>query len=202
MKKLISVALLLMLGACGFTQYPMPYSAPPGLVGARPPGPIARVTEVQTARETGRESDRWIGTIRGGFGNPLKYIEADRPVTDIVRTAVDEALGARGWLAGQDPRVEVRVTIREFDANRYARLEATAAIELTLRERGSGRTLWRAMERVYNVTGSVIALDSGIFASTGELHALMVRTMNEAINKLLDRPDFAAALLQAAQPGT
>ena len=202
MKKLISAVLLSMLGACSTTQYPMPYSAPPGLVGNRPPGPIARVTDVQTTRETGRESDRWIGTIRGGFGNPLKHIEADRPVSDVVRTAIDEALGARGWLALQDPRVEVLVTIREFDANRFARLEATAAIELALRERGSGRILWRETERVYNVSGSVMALDGGILASTDDLHVLMLRTMNEAINKLLDRPDFAAALRQAAQPGT
>lgn len=202
MTKLIGAALMLVLGACSTTQYPMPYAAPPGLVGARPPGPVARVTEVQTARDTGRESDRWIGTIRGGFGNPLKHIEADRPVSDVVRTAIDEALGARGWLALQDPRVEVLVTIREFDANRFARLEATAAIELALRERGSGRPLWRGTERVYNVSGSVMALDGGILASTADLHALMLRTMNEAINKLLDRPDFAAALLQAAQPST
>ena len=39
----------------------------------------------------------------------------------------------------------------------------------------------------------MLALDTGIFASTADLQALMLRTMNEAINKLLDRPDFAAA---------
>jgi len=190
------------LGACSTTQYPMPYAPPPGLVGHQPPGPVARVTDVQNSRRAGRESDRWIGTIRGGYGNPLKYIEADRPVNDVVRSAVDDALAARGWLARQDPRVEVLVSVRQFDANRFVRLEATAEIEMTLRERGTGRILWRETERVYNLSGSILAMDGGIFASTAELHALMVRTMNEAINKLVDRPDFAAALRQSTQPGS
>ncbi|HWT08386.1 MAG TPA: hypothetical protein VN329_04435 [Roseomonas sp.] len=195
------LVLLLGLGACSTTQYPMPYAAPPGVVTNRPPGPVARVTDVQNTRRAGRESSNWIGTIRGGYGNPLKYIEADRPVNDVVRAAVDEALAARGWLAPQDPRVEVLVTVRQFDANRYVRLEATAEIELALRARGSDRVLWRETERVYTLTGSIMAMDGGIFASTAELHALMVRTMNEAIDKLLDRPGFATALFQATQPG-
>ena len=201
MRKLVGLFLLLGLGACGTTQYPMPYAAPPGIAANRAPGPVARVTEVQNTRRAGRENDRWIGAIRGGYGNPLKILEADRPVSEVVRSAVDDALAARGWLAPQDPRVEVLVTIRQFDANRFARLEATADIELTLRARGSGRVLWQGAERAYNISGSIFALDGGVLASTDELHALMLRTMNEAIDKLLDRPEVAAALSQAAQPG-
>ena len=201
MQRAAAIALLLITTACGSTQYPMAYAPPPGLVASRPPGPIARVAEVNNTRHAGRESDRWIGTIRGGYGNPLKYVEASQPISDVVRTAVDDALAARGWLARQDSRVEVLVTIRQFDANRYVRQEATAHIEIALRERVNNRILWRETERVYNVTGSILALDTGIFASPDELHALMLRTMNEAIDKLLDRPDFARALLQAAQPG-
>jgi hypothetical protein len=47
------------------------------------------------------------------------------------------------------------------------------------------------------VTGSILAVDTGIFASTDELHALMQRTMREAMDRLLDRPTVAAALAEA-----
>lgn len=187
----------MLLAACGTTQYPMQYTPSSPVASATAPGPVARVAEVQNNRHTGREDPAWIGTIRGGYGNPLKAIQADRPVADVVRTAMNDALAARGWLAAQDPKVEVIVTIAEFDANRYARSEATVALEVRLRDRASGRDIWRHAERVYNLEGSILAVDTGIFASTAELHALMLRTMNEAIDKILNRPDFAAALLMA-----
>lgn len=200
MRKIILASLLLSLGACGTTQHPMPYSPPAGVAANRPPGPVVQVSQVQNTRRAGQDSERWVGTIRGGYGNPLKHLEADRPVNEVVRIALDDALAARGWLTRQDPRVEVLVTIRQFDSNRYVRMEATADLEITLRERGSGRILWQGTEKVYNISGSILALDNGILASPDDLHALMLRTMNEAIDKLLDRPDFAAALLQAARP--
>jgi len=38
----------------------------------------------------------WLGAIRGGFGNPLKYLESDRPVAEIVKIAFIDGLQARG----------------------------------------------------------------------------------------------------------
>lgn len=187
----------LLLGACGTTTYPMTYTPTGTVVAGQPPGPIARVTEVRNNRSTGREDPLWIGTIRGGYGNPLKAIQADRPIDQVVKSALDDALAARGWLAPQDPKVEVIVTVTQFDANRYVRLEATVALSMELRDKRTGRVLAQETERVYNVSGSLLAMDTGIFASTEELHALMVRTMNQAIDRLLDRPAVAAALAQA-----
>lgn len=197
MRALAAIWLTLALGACGTTQYPMPY-APTGPVTAnQPPGPVARTTAVRNLRGTGGEDPVWIGTIRGGYGNPLKTLNADRPLDQVMQRAFDDALAARGWLAQQDPKVEIEVIMREFVANRIARLEATAELELVLRERSSGRVLWQDRENVNNVEGSILALDSGVFADPAGLHELMLRTMNQAIDRLLDKPGFAAALLQA-----
>jgi uncharacterized lipoprotein YajG len=194
---LVLLVLSLLLAACGTSSYPLTYAPTTTGVVPRAPGPVAAVAEVRNLRSTGREDPRWLGTIRGGYGNPLKAIEADRPIDEAVRAAFEEALAARGWLSRGAPRVDVLVEITQFDANRYVRLEATAAMTLRLRERASGRILLTESERVRNVTGSILAVDTGIFASTDELHALMQRTMREAMDRLLDRPTVAAALAEA-----
>jgi len=197
MRHIAVILLASLLAACGTTQYPMPYRPTVPVTANQPPGPVARTAAVQNQRGTGGEDPVWIGTIRGGYGNPLKTLEADRPLDQVMQRAFDDALAARGWLAQQDPRVEIQIIIREFVANRYVRLEATAELELILRERSSGRVLWQDKENVNNVEGSILALDTGVFADPAALHALMLRTMNQAIDRLLDRPGFAAALLAA-----
>lgn len=197
MRKFAVLIGAILLSACGTSTYTMSYAPTGPVASGRAPGPVARVVEVQNTRRTGQEDPAWIGTIRGGYGNPLKAVQADRPLTEVVQAAVNDALAARGWLTAQDSKVDVAVTIVEFDANRYVRSEATVTLEVKLRDRASGRTLWQHRERVYNLSGSILAMDTGIFASTADLHALALRTMNEAIDKILDRPDFAAALLAA-----
>jgi hypothetical protein len=197
MRRIAGILLILLLSACGTTQYAMPYAPSGPVTPNQPPGPIAHVAAVQNLRGTGGEDPVWIGTIRGGYGNPLKTLEADRPLDQVARRAFDDALAARGWLAPENPRVEIEIVMREFVANRYVRLEATAELELIMRERSSGRVLWQDRENVTNVEGSILALDSGVFADPAGLHSLMLRTMNQAIDRLLDRPGFAAALLQA-----
>ncbi|TCH99511.1 hypothetical protein EJV46_02200 [Roseococcus sp. SYP-B2431] len=197
MRPITAILLALLLTACGTTQYPMPYAPTSPVTAQQPPGPVARTAAVRNSRATGGEDPVWIGTIRGGYGNPIRTLQADRPLDQAVQRAFNDGLAARGWLAQQAPRVEIEITIREFVANRYVRLEATAELELVLRERGSGRVLWQDREKVNNVEGSILALDTGVFADPAGLHALMLRTMNQAIDRLLDRPGFAAALLQA-----
>ncbi|WP_198378185.1 hypothetical protein [Neoroseomonas rubea] len=197
MLRLLALIAALGLSACGSTTFPMPYEPTGTVVGNRAPGPVAQMSEVTVTRRTGREDATWMGTIRGGYGNPLKAIHADRPIDQVVHAAFDSALQARGWRASQAPRVQASVEVTQFDANRYARQEATVALTLRLRDR-TGRHILQESERVYNVTGSVLALDTGIFASSEELRGLMLRTMNEAIDKLLDRPSVAAALAGAS----
>jgi uncharacterized lipoprotein YajG len=197
MRRVLSLFVVTLLSACGTTEYAMPYAPTVAVVPAQPPGPVARVAEVRTTRRAGREDPRWLGTIRGGYGNPLKALAANRPVDEVVRQAVNDALAARGWLAGESAPVEVLVNIVQFDANRYVRMEATSALEVTLRDRATGSVLWQGSERVYNVQGSLLAVDTGVFASPDALHALMLRTMNESIDRLLAQPGFVAALGRA-----
>ena len=40
----------------------------------------------------------WLGAIRGGYGNPLKKLYTDRPVSEVVEQAFTDALQARKLL--------------------------------------------------------------------------------------------------------
>jgi len=99
-----------------------------------------------------------------------------------------------GAPSGGPMRYALAVTIHQFDANQYIRREATADFEAVLTERATGREVWRNRERVYNVDGSLLSLSNGAFGSVEELHRVALKTMNQAIDRLLDKPGFQEAV--------
>ncbi|MBB5695192.1 YajG family lipoprotein [Muricoccus pecuniae] len=183
----------MLLAACGSSQLAMPYSP------ANPPRPVANARPVVAVgavvddRRGGREDANWIGTIRGGYGNPIKRLEAPTPVRDVVAQAFRDALGARGLLAASGGGYELRVTIAEFDATQYMRREATAEFRASLVQQPSGRVVWTSQGRSHVVEGG-LTLATGIFGDVEELRRTALRAMSEAIDGMLDRPDFAAAI--------
>ena len=88
------------LAACGTTQVSMPYTptSPPAAVpGARAVVAVGAVTDARPNAEADRN---WIGTIRGGYGNPLKALHADEPIDRVIGKAFAAALAVRGLDAG------------------------------------------------------------------------------------------------------
>jgi hypothetical protein len=49
-------------------------------------------------------------------------------------------------------------------------------------------------ERANQVGGSAITLAAGVFGSLDDLRAIAMSTMSEAVDRVLNRPDFAQAL--------
>jgi uncharacterized lipoprotein YajG len=188
---------LLAVAACGATQSQMAYTptvAVQPLPTARPVVQVA--SQVANERRTGREDPTWIGTIRGGYGNPLKALHADEPLDRVVGKAFAAALAVRGLDAGPggSPPYVLAVTIHQFDANQYVRREATADFTVVVTERATGREVWRGREKVYLVDGSILSLSTGVFASVEDLRQVALKAMNEAVDKLLDKPGFRAAI--------
>ena len=107
----------------------MPYAPTVQIQSAASAAPVVSVSrQVANERRAGREDPNWIGTIRGGYGNPLKRLASDVPVDQVVAQAFAAGLAARGLHApgeGASPYV-LAVTIHQFDANQYVRREATA----------------------------------------------------------------------------
>lgn len=140
------------------------------------------------------ETSTWLGVIRGGFGNPLKTLEGDQPVAELVQTGFSDALRARGYQVSPDAPVTLSGTVLRLDADQYVRREANAEIVVQLKHKDD-RTA--AFERTYTanrVEGSAVSLKAGIFGSIEELHTLLQKTLGEVIDKALDDPQFRAAL--------
>ena len=71
---------------------------------------------------------------------------------------------------------------------------------LDLRDRATGRTLYRDEVKSNPVQGSIVALDVGVFGSSDDLQAVAQGAMNKAIDAALDKPGLVAALRTAASP--
>lgn len=193
--RLASLLLVGLLAACGTTQSPMAY-APTVPVSAAASRPLVTVVEpVANQRRAGGNDPRWIGTIRSGYGNPVKTLEADRPVDQVVASAFADALASRGLQAATGAgRYALAITIYQFDANQYVRREATADFGIRVTERATGREVWSDRTKAYNVDGSILSLSTGVFASVDDLKRVALRSMSEAVDTLLDKPGFRAAL--------
>lgn len=193
MRRFLLLSMLsLGLTACGTTQMSMPYSptAQPVSVGR----PVVALGTVTDRREDGREDPNWIGTVRGGFGNPLKRLEAPVPVSEVVRQAFSDALAARGMLATGTPRYLLSVDIIQFKSDQVGRREATVEFQVTLTPAAGGAAVLQDRELANQITGSVLTLSAGVFGSLDELRAIALSTMSQAIDRILDKPGFAAAL--------
>ena len=193
MRRLFVMSLLCLgLAACGTTQVSMPYTpASRPLAVSRPVVAVGTVTD---RREDGREDANWIGTIRGGFGNPIKRLEADRPVAEVVRQAFTDGLAARGMLATGAPRYTLAVEVLQFKSDQLSRREATVEFRASLLPAAGGAPVLVVQERANQVGGSAITLAAGVFGSLDDLRAIAMSTMSEAVDRVLNRPDFAQAL--------
>jgi hypothetical protein len=96
----------------------MPYAP---TVSVQPTAEAARLLvavddRVVNERRAGREDPTWIGTIRGGYGNPLKRLNSDAAFADGL-----VARGLRLPAGNSASPYRLAVTIHEFDANQYVR---------------------------------------------------------------------------------
>ncbi|MBR0641370.1 YajG family lipoprotein [Plastoroseomonas hellenica] len=179
----------------------MPLSYTPQSTIARSPQaqPVVDVGQVTVSRRTGREDPMWIGTIRGGYGNPIKALEADVPVDQVVARALREGMRARGLLAtsGTAPQRRLNVDVAQFDANQFARREATVELRVSVQDVASGQQLWADTVRAFRMGGSLLSA-SGVLGSVDELHALATSVLAEAVDRTLDNPGFVAAATTGA----
>lgn len=197
MRRLAAVSLLCLgLAACGTTQATLPYTPEATPVVQPHARPVVALGAVTDLREGGREDPRWIGTIRGGFGNPIKRLDAPGPVTEVVRQAFADALAARGLLApGADAaRYLLAVEILDLRANQLNRREGVAEFRVALSRANGGVPVLTDRERATRMSGTVITLTAGVFGSMEELQKVAQQAMSAAIDQILDKPGFAAAL--------
>jgi uncharacterized lipoprotein YajG len=194
-RSLLPLGLLLTLAACSTTAVDVAYQ--PGGAGsaAATAGQQQRpVVAVSAFADQRGEDPNWLGSIRGGYGNPLKTLTTPQPVAEVVRKAFADGLASRGLLADAGARYTLNGTVQQFDASQYARREATAKVLLTLKDASTGRTLLAEPFEHTVVAGSILTLRTGVFASVDDLRDVAAQALNGAVDKALDSPAFRQAV--------
>jgi len=191
-RTLSTLVFTLILTACSTTSVGLKYSP---TTGAAKLGASTSLITVGTFLDQRGEPDNWLGAIRGGFGNPLKNIESDRPVSQIVQSAFTEGLRVRG-VTTDSPSAPLQISgvIRKLDCNQIVRREANVEIEVLVTETASGQQRFSRTYSGSNVDGSLISVNTGVFGSVEDLRALTEKTLREVVDKALDDPALHAVI--------
>jgi len=129
MKRAAVLALLVALDGCTVRQSTMPYSPTISIV---PDSTHRDTIRVDRAIDERNEDASWFGTIRGGYGNPIKVLRADEPIAQVVRRAFDDGLRVRGLYAEPStvPGFTLWITVHQFEASQLVRRDANTDLAL------------------------------------------------------------------------
>ena len=151
---------------------------------------------VGTVRDERTNGANWIGAIRGGYGNPLKVLETEKPVKDVVKELFVQGLAARQLAPDSEASRTLDVSIVELNSSQYVRREAHVELSAEVVDAASGKVLWSGRGSADDVNGSILAMNTGIFADPEALRSLLDATLQTAIDEILDDPDMRRALKQ------
>lgn len=188
---IIAVLLSLLAAGCGM-PVSLDYVATRPIVAASP-GESVRVLQVIDQR--GVDDPTTIGTVRGGYGNPVRRYKVERPLSDMVKRSFEEALAARGLQAASGAsQHDLRVTIHQLYGEQLMRSEGRAALQLDVLDRETQGITYSDRSDVRRTEG--ISAGSVLFgaAAVVDLRMLMEQAQNEAIDQLLDKPGFRASV--------
>ena len=191
LNRILLVATIALLSACSTTSVGLKYSPTESVskvAATAPPVFLGTFLDQRGVRQN------WLGAIRGGFGNPLKNLESDRPVAELVRTAFSDGLRARGVTIDQtSAQYQITGVIRTLDCSQYVRREAHADIEISVLDK-AGQQRFARRYTSDALDGSLLSLSVGVFASVDDLRLIMEKTLRETVDKALDDTALRAAL--------
>jgi len=190
------LAILSSLFGCSTTTTTLRYQ-PADPVTIQPNAkPIATVGTIADVRQG--EDPHWFGAIRGGFGNPLKKLVGEMPMSENVARALADALTQRQLLAPADAAtVRVDGTIQVLECNYYFNRDAHAQLTLNIVDVKSGAILYSQSKKTDNSEGGAGA---GIFGDVNHLADFMQKTLSQTIDKFFADPAFMSALTRAIAP--
>lgn len=190
MRRLVLLALSLMLSACSNTVTPLYYTPTVAIVTV----PAAMVGGV-TVTDQRKEAPTRLATVMGGFGNPMKTLDTSKPVKDEVADAFTEGLRRRGMLGSGGRPFQLALTIRKFDADMI--IGRTARINLTLMLLGAdGHVVYE--DAVVDEESDMKFFETGMMANIDDLRVLCETVLNRTIDRMLDKPAFRQAVAVAA----
>jgi uncharacterized lipoprotein YajG len=191
-KLLLLAAATVAFTGCATHPVTLQYESPASAVRAPAGAPPLTVGTFADARG---DDPKWIGAIRGCFGNPLKTLVTAEPVSEIVRTYFRDGLRARGFtLVDSGGNYQIAGTIRKLNSIQIARIEANVEIDLEVLQLPGGQKVFARTYTASRLEGSLITFEAGIFGSVDDLRALVDKTLREVVDKALDDPAFREVL--------
>jgi len=153
---------------------------------------------VADQRKTG---SHYLGAVRGGYGNPLKTLETEAPVADVVKAAFQAGLKSRRLAASQGAaKYYLNVTIVKFDCSQYVRRRADANFRIQLMGM-NGNVEYEHSVVATEVDGSLLTLETGVFGSVEDLRKIANELLQRVVDQALDDPGLLAHL-RGSQPST
>jgi len=192
MYKIFTAIVFLLLAACSTTQTKLSYSQ---ITPSDKFSPDTQSLSLGTFSDQRGETSTWFGAIRGGFGNPLKVLESDRPIASIVQDAFASGLRARGLNPASSSSMQMSGVIHKLECSQYVRRESTVDIEIILTDTKTGQQKFKQTYNTYNEVGSLVSVQTGIFASVDDLRVVAEKALSQTVDKALDDSAFRAALL-------
>src|ERR1700722_13668073 len=157
--------------------------------------------EITTPVGVGNFSDnrgtdpRWLGAIRGGYGNVLKRIETDKPGSEVVHDAFIAALDARKIPMSSNPPVLIEGTITKMDCSYYFNKEFHAHFHVTV---ASLPTRAVVFQNDYVTDRNEGGVGAGILGDPDALAREENDTINQTIDKVFADANFLAAISGAS----
>jgi len=190
MRRLVLLALSMMLAACSNATSPLHYTPTVAIVTV----PTATLGAVAVTDQR-KEAPTRLATVMGGFGNPIKTLDTAKPVKDEVADAFTEGLRRRGMLGEGVQPFHLALTIRKFDADMI--IGRTARINLTMSVLAAdGHVVYE--DAVADEESDMKFFETGIMANIDDLRVLCETVLNRTIDRMLDKPAFRQAVGAAA----
>ena len=183
-----------LLAGCSSTDVSLAYE--PTRYAAATPAPAPVIAAV-VPRDQRKEEPNRLGTIMGGFGNPLKVLNTVTPVGQEVANVFRQALAMRGLLGADAAPYRITLVIHRYDTDQYIGLGARAALDMQVVDR-AGRVVYA--DAVQTSQSSPRFLQAGIFGSMDDMRKMAQDVLDEAVDKLLDKPAFRAAVRGGVTP--
>lgn len=167
-------------------------------VDYEPTEPITPVSDLNQLVKLGIFDDargtnsRWVGTVRGGYGNVLYRLATDAPTSEVVRKAMGNALSSRSInIASNSASLSIEGEIIRLDCNYFFNREAHAHILAKIVSQDDHAIIY---SHTYRTDNTEPGIGAGIFCNIDYLAGFLSRTFSETIDKICSDPAFIDAL--------